>query len=64
MVAFWPQEKMHLQTPIGNGFLPERDYVMFQYMLLQIRLSVCRLSVKFPTQPVVIFGNGSNHFVP
>ena len=28
-------------------FLPERDYVTLGYMLSEIRLSVCRLSVTF-----------------
>ena len=48
-------------------FLPERDYVTFGYLLPQIRLSVCRLSVTLmhPTQTVEIFAAMLLcHFVP
>jgi len=38
-----------------SGFLPERDYVMFKYLLLQICLSV------HPTQPVEIFAMFLRH---
>ena len=41
------------------SFSPERGYVMFRYLLLLIRLSVCLSSVTLvhPTQPAEIFGN-------
>ena len=45
-------------------FLPERDYVTLGYLLSQIHLSFCLLSVVClsvtfvrPTHPVEIFGN-------
>jgi len=40
-----------------DTFLPERDYVMFGYLLSQIRLS--SVTIVHHPQPVEIFGNVS-----
>jgi len=42
------------------GFLPERDYVTFGYLLSQIRLSSAVYNVVRPTQAVETFGNISS----
>ena len=52
----------------SNPFLPERDYVTFGSLLLQIRLSyvICLLSVTFvrPTQGLKLLAVFLRHFVP
>ena len=52
------------KTRHNAHILPERDYVTFGYMLSQIPLSDCRLSVTFvqPTQSAEIFRNISTLF--
>ena len=61
-----PTSALLLRRP--SNFLRERDYVTFESLLLQIRLSsvVSLLSVTFvhPTQRVENFGNISSPFDP